>query len=177
MIMKILLLLIMFGTMNAQNSMFDFSLNEAKEGWLIVNDGVMGGLSKGVIEFTEEEAKFSGNVSIDNNGGFTMVMNRFGQQSMSAYKAFILELKGDGKTYQFRVKSNAYQSHSYVYSFTTNGKWQKIEIPFSSLEPRFRGRVVDVPNFEGQQIEEVAFLIGNKRKESFELILKNISVK
>ena len=45
--MKFLLILIMFGTMNAQNSMFDFSHNEAKKGWLIVNDGVMGGLSKG----------------------------------------------------------------------------------------------------------------------------------
>ena len=175
--MKFLLILIMFGTMNAQNSMFDFSHNEAKKGWLIVNDGVMGGLSKGNIEFTEDHAKFSGNVSTDNNGGFTMVMNRFSEQPLSAYKAFILEVKGDGKAYQFRVKSNSNQSHSYVYSFTTNGKWQKIEIPFSSLEPRFRGRVVDVSNFEGQQIEEMAFLIGNKRKESFELFLKNISVK
>jgi len=175
--MKFLLILIMFGTMNAQNSMFDFSLSDAKNGWLIVNDGVMGGLSKGNIEFTEAQAKFSGNVSTDNNGGFTMVMNRFKQQSLSEYKAFILEVKGDGKAYQFRVKSNAYQSHSYVYSFTTNGKWQTIEIPFSKLEPRYRGRVVDVSNFEGQQIEEMAFLIGNKRKESFELLLKNISVK
>ena len=175
--MKFLLIIFMFGTMNAQNAMFDFSLSDAKKGWIIVNDGVMGGLSKGDIEFTDANAKFSGNVSTDNNGGFTMVMNRFDQQRLTEYTAFILEVKGDGKAYQFRVKSNAYQSHSYVYSFTTNGKWQTIEIPFSSLVPRFRGRVVDVSNFEGQQIEEMAFLIGNKRKEAFELLLKSVSVK
>lgn len=166
----------MTSLMNAQNSLFDFSNDEDVKGWLIVNDGVMGGLSKGRFEVIDQRAIFSGEVSTDNNGGFTMVRNQFEQQPLLTYKRFVLELKGDGKNYQFRVKSNANQRHSYVFTFTTNGDWQKIVIPFSSLEPRFRGRIVDISNFEGLQIEEIAFLIGNKKEESFELILKQVSL-
>lgn len=176
--MKIFLIILICTSnlMNAQNILFNFANTDDKKGWLIVNDGVMGGLSQGNFEVVDGTAKFRGKVSTDNNGGFTLVRNQFDQKSLTAYESIILELKGDGKTYQFRVKSNADQRHSYVYTFTTNGDWQKITIPFSSLEPRFRGRTVDVSNFEGQQIEEVAFLIGNKREESFELILKEISL-
>ncbi|MDN3644057.1 CIA30 family protein [Lutimonas halocynthiae] len=167
----------MTNSMEAQDYLFNFSNDDAEKGWLIVNDGVMGGLSKGRFEVIDHKAVFSGKVSTDNNGGFTMIRNQFKQKSLLSYKSFILELKGDGKTYQFRVKSSTDQRHSYVYTFTTNGKWQKITIPFASLEPRFRGRDVNVSNFEGLKIEEVAFLIGNKREESFELIVKEISLK
>ncbi len=166
----------MYSPAGAQHILFDFSKNDDK-GWWIVNDGVMGGLSEGDFQVADMKAIFSGLVSTDNNGGFTMVRKQFDSVSILDHKSFVISLKGDGKTYQFRVKSNANQRHSYVYSFTTTTKWQEIIIPFSSLEPRFRGRKVDTANFEGQQIEEIAFLIGNKRKESFQLILDKISVK
>ena len=39
--------------------------------WKVINDGVMGGLSKGNLEFTERNTmKFSGSLSLKNNGGF-----------------------------------------------------------------------------------------------------------
>jgi len=161
---------------NAQHNLIDFSNNEV-DGWWIVNDGVMGGLSKGDFKVNDNKAIFSGSVSTENNGGFTMIRKQFASKSLSSYQSFVLKVKGDGRSYQFRVKSNASQRHSYVYSFTTNNDWQEITIPFSSLVPKFRGRKVDIANYEGQQIEEIAFLIGNKTAESFELILMDISVK
>ena len=42
--------------------------------WTVTNDGIMGGLSKGKLEFTERNTmKFSGSLSLKNNGGFTTV--------------------------------------------------------------------------------------------------------
>ena len=42
--------------------------------WRIVNDGVMGGLSKGNISFTDGGTMvFKGNLSLENNGGFSSV--------------------------------------------------------------------------------------------------------
>ena len=67
------------------------------------------------------------------------------------------------------MKSDRYQRYSYVFQFSTSGEWEEIMIPFSDFVPCFRGRLVDVPNFDGSQIQEVAFLIGNKRDESFKL--------
>ena len=61
--------------------------------------------------------------------------------------------------------------------FSTTGEWQKIEIPFQSLYPSFRGKKLDIPNFSEDFIEEIAFLIGNKRAEHFKLIIDKIEFK
>ena len=39
----------------------------------------------------------------------------------------------------------------------------KIEIPINSMYPSFRGRKLDKPNFFHKSIEEVTFLIANKK--------------
>ncbi len=161
---------------STQNKMtiFDFNQESSSQGWYIVNDGVMGGLSQGQFNVVKGFAVFKGEVSTDNNGGFTMVQNRFKPVVTTEFKAFVIKLKGDGKAYQFRVKSDKYQQYSYVCQFSTSGEWEEISIPFSKLEPRFRGRSLDTPNFDGSKIEEIAFLIGNKRDESFELNISTI---
>ena len=84
---------------------------------------------------------------------------------------------GDKKTYQFRVKTSASDSHSYVTAFDTNGDWQTIEIPFEALSPAFRGRTLDMANYPGEQLEMIAFLIGNKKVESFKLEIETIVLK
>ncbi len=157
-------------------NIFDFTQEGSSDGWYVVNDGVMGGLSKGQIYVENDLAVFKGEVSTDNNGGFTMIQNRFNKIEIDKFTAFVIKVKGDGKAYQFRVKSDKYQQYSYVYEFPTSGEWQEISIPFDSLVPRFRGRSLDMSNFDGSKIEEIAFLIGNKRDEAFELILDKISV-
>ena len=158
-------------------TIFDFSTESGVKGWYIVNDGVMGGLSEGRFSVEKDMAIFKGAVSTDNNGGFTMIQNRFKTVKTNQFNAFVLKLKGDGKSYQFRVKSDKYQQYSYVYQFTTSGDWEEITIPFSDLVPQFRGRLLNVPNFDGNKIEEIAFLIGNKKDESFELRLTSLQAK
>ena len=151
--MKSLLTLLILIATSMQNvkTIFDFTQENDGEGWYIVNDGVMGGLSKGQFLSEDGVSIFKGTVS-----------------------RFAIKVKGDGKAFQFRVKSDRYQQFSYVFEFTTSGEWEEISIPFASLSPRFRGRNLDMPNFDGKKIEEVAFLIGNKREESFKLQLSAI---
>jgi len=171
MILTFIILILMQTTSQDKLTIFDFSIENNGQGWYIVNDGVMGGLSEGRLIVENDMAVFKGEVSTDNNGGFTMVQNRFKAVKTSQFKAFVIKLKGDGKSYQFRVKSDKYQQYSYVYQFSTSGDWEEITIPFADLVPQFRGRLLNVPNFDGNKIEEIAFLIGNKRNESFELNL------
>lgn len=45
------------------------------------------------------------------------------------------------------------------------------------MYPTFRGRKLDSPNYSADGIEEIAFLIGNKRAESFKLEIDAISLK
>ena len=174
MIPTIILLILMHSAVQDKLTIFDFTQENSGKGWYIVNDGVMGGLSKGEFSIENNLAVFKGEVSTDNNGGFTMIQNRFKTIVTKNFKGFVIKLKGDGKDYQFRVKSDRYQQYSYVFQFSTSGEWEEISIPFSDLVPRFRGRAVDLPNFDGGQIQEVAFLIGNKRDEPFELLVSAI---
>jgi hypothetical protein len=45
------------------------------------------------------------------------------------------------------------------------------------MYPSFRGRKLDAPNFSHDSIEEIVFLIGNKKNERFELIIDKIALK
>ncbi|MDX1769545.1 MAG: CIA30 family protein, partial [Arenibacter troitsensis] len=44
------------------------------------------------------------------------------------------------------------------------------------MYPSFRGRKLDMPNFSKNSIEEIVFLIGNKRTENFTLLIDKIAL-
>ena len=156
-------------------TLFNFSTDSDISNWKIVDDVVMGGRSDGkFILRSEGFGEFSGKVSLENNGGFSSLHYYFKVLETSNFSKFAIRLKGDGKDYQFRVKNTSNQRHSYIYKFSTTGDWQTIEIPFSEMSPAFRGYTLDIPNFNGEQMEEIAFLIGNKKAESFKLVIDSI---
>jgi hypothetical protein len=58
---------------------------------------------------------------------------RYRFKTNKAIKSILLRVHGDGKQYQFRIKSNSAQYYSYIYPFQTNGEWQDIEIPLQEF--------------------------------------------
>jgi hypothetical protein len=143
----------------------------------VVNDGVMGGLSKGNFSVNDKgDGFFTGHVSLENNGGFSSVRYNFESKSVSNYKKITLRLKGDGKQYQIRVKTRISDYYSYIAYIKTNGEWQTLEILFSNMIPSFRGNILDLPNYPGEYMEQFAILIGNKKNEDFKLYLDKIEL-
>lgn len=162
------------------NSMiiFDFNTQSDIQDWLVTDDVVMGGVSSGTFKLTDEGfGVFSGNVSLENNGGFSSVRYRFEKIKVKKYSKITIKLRGDGKSYQFRMKSNSADSYSYISTFSTSGEWQEIEIPIMDMYPWFRGKKLDQPNFSHDYIEEIGFLIGNKKAEKFKLLIDKIELK
>ena len=158
-----------------QMTLFDFNFESNIRNWKIVDDVVMGGRSNGNFKINDTGyGEFSGDVSLKNNGGFSSVRYNFNTLSSSNFKSFQLRIKGDGNPFQFRVKSSNRQRFSYIYTFNTSGDWETISIPFNKMEPAFRGYKLDQPNFDGLQMEEIAFLIGNKKEQSFKLFIDSI---
>jgi len=159
-------------------TIFDFNTQSDIQDWLVTDDVVMGGISSGSFMLTDEGyGVFSGSVSLENNGGFSSVRYRFDKTTLKAYSKIIIKLRGDGKSYQFRMKSNSADSYSYISTFSTSGEWQEIEIPLKDMYPSFRGRKLDQPNFSNDYIEEIGFLIGNKKAEKFKLMIDKIELK
>ena len=159
-------------------TIYDFDKNASANDWRIVDDVVMGGESNGRFSIDSDgHGVFEGKISLENNGGFSSVRYQFEKLAVTENSTVLITLKGDGKDYQFRIKDKSSTSYSYITTFKTSGEWQTIEIKLSDLYPSFRGRKLDLPNFQSDFFEEIVFLIGNKKEESFKLILDKIELK
>ena len=168
--MKLIAFLFFFSILSSEILVFDFTNNSSLSEWRIVDDVVMGGRSDGNFEINDAgHGEFSGTVSLENNGGFSSVRYRFEATNVQDFSKIIIRLKGDGKRYQFRVKSDRNDRHSYITYFETNGNWQSIEIEMEDMYPSWRGMKLDMPDFPGKTIEELAFLISNNKAEDFKL--------
>lgn len=176
--MKQLFYMILLFSLMTPKVLFDFNKNSDIQGWMIVDDVVMGGESAGSFKLNADGyGVFEGRISLDNNGGFSSVRYRFPKIVVKEFTSLVIKLRADGKKYQFRIKSNSGDYYSYIAPFSTSGEWQEIEIPLKDMYPSFRGRRLDLPNFNNDYIEEIAFLIGNKKAENFELLIDKIKLK
>lgn len=154
---------------------YNFNSKDHLKDWTIVNDGVMGGLSKSSIELSPlGNALFTGEISLDNNGGFASVRHRTNIKTVQNYRLVNLRVRGKASTYQFRIKKSVQDSYSYVHEFEVTSEWQTVKLKLSDFYPRYRGRTLNLPDFEADVIEEVAFLIGNKKQEEFKLEIDKI---
>ncbi len=159
-------------------TLYDFTKYSSVSDWRIVDDVVMGGESNGKFSIDNDgHGVFEGKISLENNGGFSSVRYQFEKLAVTENSTVLITLKGDGKDYQFRIKDKSSTSYSYITTFKTSGDWQAIEIKLSDLYPSFRGRKLDLPNFESDSFEEIVFLIGNKKEENFKLALDRIELK
>ena len=156
--------------MSTQTPIYDFNDQSSYRDWRVVNDGVMGGLSASQFEINEAgNGFFHGHVSLENNGGFASVRHQPAKMKLEKETHYLIRIKGDGNAFQLRVKSKLNEYHSYKFVFETTGEWQIIRIPFNEMIPTFRGRDLYMPNFNGSSMEEIGFLIANKKEQNFEL--------
>jgi len=178
MVKVILLSVFFFSVMSEPLIIYDFKSDSNPNEWRVVDDGVMGGRSEGTFYINKDgHGVFTGKVSLENNGGFSSIRHRFETVNTEDYQKISIRLKGDGKRYQFRVKSRTSDYYSYITYFETSGEWQTVEIELSEMYATFRGMRMDLPNYPGSSMEEISFLVGNKKAEEFKLIIDKIGLK
>ena len=94
-------------------SIYSFTTQNSVSEWRIVNDGVMGGISKSSLLLTSSgHGKFAGHVSLANNGGFASIQLNKKIGLTLENKLILLRVKGDGKQYEFRIKAKTSQNAS-----------------------------------------------------------------
>jgi uncharacterized surface protein with fasciclin (FAS1) repeats len=142
--------------------------------WQVVNDGVMGGLSKGSFTVSDEGIlKFAGTLSLENNGGFASIRSSAVDFNLSNDLGILLKVKGDGRTYSMRLESTATfrgMPVSFSGEFETKaGEWQQVKIPFSEFKGGWRGRDLPEEKMDPSVIREAGILIGDKKAGPFSL--------
>jgi len=165
-----------------EQTLIDFS-NTSAAGWQIVNDSVMGGISRSTLQLHEEGyAVFSGTVSLENNGGFASVRTRAQTPvDLSDFNGFSVHVLGDGKTYSLRlrtVKNRQLTRYSYEARFTTTaGEWETHNLAYSDFRPVFRGRSVQGnPELNPDAVLEIGFMIQDGQEGEFWLGVRTLSV-
>ncbi|MEQ6917524.1 CIA30 family protein [Halomonas aquatica] len=149
----------------------DFGEADEAGRWHAVNDGVMGGISKGGLHAEEGLGVFAGRLSLDQGGGFASVRREPGDPALGKARGIRLRVRGDGRTYQLRLRTDRLpDGAAYRARFATSGEWQTLDLTWGDFETVYRGRRLDdAPPLAPQEIRQLGFLIADRREGDFRL--------
>jgi len=112
--------------------------------WRLVTDRVMGGISTGRLSFEEIQGRrclcLSGDVSLDNNGGFIQVSLDLAPEGLldaREFQGIRLVVRGNGASYNLHLKTVDVRRpwQSYRGSFSTGPEWREVQLPFAGFVP------------------------------------------
>ena len=171
--------LFIFISMNSQTiDIINTEKNIGLNNWNIVNDDVMGGVSKSYLSLNDENNLiFSGNVSLDNNGGFASSRMSLSTQSLNGIKSFKIKFRGDGNIYKLRLRQNNMRA-SYSSDFKSiKDKWVEVNIPVEDFIPTWRGYSYNnYPALDIEKINSLGIHISDKQEGEFKLEMLSIKM-
>ena len=145
--------------------------------WRVVLDGVMGGLSSGKLTETTSGLRFTGDLSLKNNGGFAWARTR--RLDLDAnFQGFEIEVLGDGRTWDFMIDSSRRRMMAGGYRTrfqTQKGVRTTHRFPLSGFEAVSFGQVMARGDLRASDCAGLGVLIGDKKEAAFDLTLVKIS--
>ena len=139
----------------------------------VVNDNVMGGVSKSRFTYAPEGIVFEGDVSLENGGGFASVRSHILIPECTS--ALNVTIRGDEKQVKLVLRTdNASRSPLNQADFTTTRDWQTHRFDSRDFKASFRGRAVNAPELVFSSVIEIGILLANQQAGPFRIQLKNI---
>ncbi len=161
----------------AEKAVATFANDEALKSWTSVNDGVMGGVSKGGFKRSEQGTMvFSGELSLANNGGFASVRMKETELGLAGTNALVVKAKGDGRTYWVDVRFADQMGASSYRAFlpTTAGEWKETRLPFADFKLQAFGRELPLKPINPASIASVGFTLADKKEGPFSLEIEYV---
>ncbi len=139
--------------------------------WSIVNDGVMGGLSRGQLAFEDQHIRFSGKLSLENNGGFSWMKSSRMNLDLSKFKNVRLKVKGEGRDYDFTLETQSgYSALYFKHTFQTRkAEWTIIELPLFDFQQKYFGRNTGESYDNKLDVQRLGFLMNDKNSGAFQI--------
>ena len=156
-------------------TLFEFSNREEVDRWRVVVDGVMGGRSTGRIEQRDDVLVFSGETSLQNNGGFSSVRAPVPAGSMAGYDALRIRVMGDGRTWIVGASTRSgMRGDSFWTRFDTrDGEWLTITVPIAGMVRQYFGRPIE-GRLQPSAVRGLEFYIYDKQAGPFRLQVDRI---
>lgn len=147
--------------------------------WEAIDDRIMGGCSQSQPEYLQDTGlRFSGTVSLDNNGGFASIRSDGGDFDLSRHSGLKIRARGDGQTYKLSLRTDLYYDGvSYQTSFATEADvWQEITLPFNTFAPTHHGiNLTTVPSMDTARVKSFGLFIADRQEGPFKLDIAWIS--
>lgn len=144
------------------------------EPWTSVDDNVMGGVSssRGRIQ-QDGTLNFSGNMSLENFGGFSSLRSPWAPIDLSGSDGLLIRVQGDGNIYRLRIRTTATGRDIAYNSFfeTLNGEWSTVYIPFETMVPTYRGFQTSSGPLDPATISSFGFMLSDKQPGGFSLLV------
>lgn len=146
---------------SGSTSMTLFSFDDADgDRWYVVNDGVMGGRSKGYVGVDDGVLRFTGTL-VTRGGGFTSVRAPR-EADLSGYDGLELRVRGGGRTFEVELYDGTRlrgREVSRRAAFETTADWQTVRVPFEAFRSTVFGEPVDVPPLDPSDVRRVGLFI------------------
>lgn len=165
--MKVLLLGCMFLLLDSDKMVIDFGTNGNNTDWYTLNDGVMGGLSDGILKKTTNSVVFLGTVSLENNGGFASIRSAYDRYKMSKFNQ--VEIRYRSKGYDFAMTLELYRQFYrpyFKYNLPdTQNKWVVRQISLDEFKAFSLGRYLgyELKEENKNNIIRMGFISNEKR--------------
>lgn len=157
----------------SENMILDFTEIPAVSTWEAIDDRIMGGCSQSRPEYVDKVGlRFSGTVSLENNGGFASIRSNSSIYNLGKYAGLRLRLRGDGKTYKLSLRTDLFfDGVSYQAAFTTQQDvWQEISLPFEDFTATHHGiKLTTVAPMDTTKVESFGLFIADKQDGPFQL--------
>ncbi len=160
----------------ASKTLDDFKANRAVGSWMSVNDGVMGGLSKGGSDVSKEhKLVFKGEISLKNNGGFSSIRTSGKTMDLSAYDGIEIKVKGDGRMYYLTTRSSGRRMLAYWSPIQPpKGVWTVIRVPFDLFYASYFGKKIPALKLNSKKVTSVGFMLYDKKAGPFGIEVSSI---
>ena len=159
---------------------YDFTTQAVVASWSVQNDTVMGGVSESSSTWVNKQLVFSGNLSLENNGGFVSCFGPVDEKLATVIggaTSLYLRATGDGKTYLFQMRGN--DGTNYVQRFTSTAEEDQVYVlplsEFTSVDWRLT-EIADAPPIETNNIYQMGLYLVDKQTGPFKIAISSIGV-
>jgi hypothetical protein len=165
-------------TAMAQTIFFDDFADSPSKRWEFITDQVMGGVSNGNITFMNENganfARMTGNVSLENNGGFIQFRRKVTSHFDKSKQGLELKLRGNKQQYfvHIRTTGTVLPWQYYHAPFSSNSDWKIVRMPFSMFE---RSSSFLSKKFTAKNIRSIG-IVAFGREHEVQLDVEKISI-
>ena len=159
-------------------TLFDFGEGADAQNWRTIDDTVMGGRSTSSVKIEDGVLVFSGELSLENQGGFCSGRSNTRGWDLSDFAGLVVSIRTGDRSFTLTARDRpGGDTVGYHHPLPVTGdEWQTVHSLFADFEATYHGELLeDDPGLNTDQVRSVGFLIADGHEGPFRLEVRTIA--